>query len=93
MVAAGQRAVPDSPVPISTQLRQRLADLVATATGGEVESAEVMAGQFTLPALGVTSVAYLRLIDAVEREFGVELDPARRMGTLDDLVAQVEAGK
>ncbi len=83
--------MPDSAVPISTQLRQRLADLVAVATDGEVGSADVLGGQFTLRDLGVSSVAHMRVIDAVDREFGVELDPGR-MDTLDDLVAQVEAG-
>jgi acyl carrier protein len=92
MVARTRRAVPDSAVPISTQLRQRLADLLAAATDGEVESGEVLTGQFTLPELGVSSLGYLRLIDAVEREFSVELDPDRGMSTLDELVAQVEAG-
>lgn len=70
------------------QLRHRLAELVATATDGEVEAAEVLAGRATLPELGVTSLGYLRLIDAVEREFGIDLEPDG-LDTLDDLVRRV----
>lgn len=90
MVAVVRTTVPCSVVPISTQLRARLADLVAAATDGEVSAGEVLAGEFTLPELGVTSLGYLRLFDAVEREFGAELDPGRPIGTLDDLAAQIE---
>ncbi|MBN6052377.1 acyl carrier protein [Nonomuraea sp. RK-328] len=70
------------------ELRERLASLVAEATDGEVEAAEVLAGPARLTDLGVTSLGFLRLIDAVETEFGVEIDPAD-FGTLDDLVRDV----
>lgn len=67
------------------ELRGRLAEMVVTATDGEVEAAEVLAGQARLADLGVTSLGYLRLIDAVEAEFGVELDLAAT-DSLDELV-------
>jgi acyl carrier protein len=70
------------------ELRGRLAEMVAKATDGEVEAAEVLAGQAKLADLGVTSLGYLRLIDAVESEFGVELDLASA-DSLDDLVDYV----
>jgi len=61
---------------------RRLADLVREATDGQV-AADEAAGAASLTLLGVGSLARLRLLDAVEREFGtvvdVEDDP-----TLDD---------
>ncbi|MFI6599986.1 acyl carrier protein [Nonomuraea sp. NPDC050536] len=68
------------------ELRERLANMIAKATDGEVEPADVLAGQARLADLGVTSLAFLRLIDLVEAEFGVELDPAA-LGSLDELAA------
>ncbi|WP_214321299.1 acyl carrier protein [Nonomuraea sediminis] len=68
------------------ELRERLADMIAKATDGEVEPFDVLAGQARLTDLGVTSLAFLRLIDLVEAEFGVELDPAA-LDSLDELAA------
>jgi acyl carrier protein len=70
------------------ELHERLAGMIAEAADGAVDPAEVMAGQSRLSDLGVTSLAYLRLIDAVEAEFGVELDPAA-LDSLDELVDYV----
>jgi acyl carrier protein len=54
-------------------VRDRLAGLVAAACDGEVTAAEAAAAP-SLALIGVNSLASLRLIDAVEREFGVVLD-------------------
>jgi acyl carrier protein len=54
-------------------IRQRLAVLVSEATDGEITAAEAVAAP-SLALLGVNSLATLRLIDAVETEFGVALD-------------------
>ncbi|MEQ4721521.1 acyl carrier protein [Nonomuraea sp. B19D2] len=70
------------------ELHERLAGMIAKAADGAVDPAEVLAGQARLSDLGVTSLAYLRLIDAVEAEFGVELDPAA-VDSLDALVDYV----
>ncbi|MEV0235476.1 acyl carrier protein [Nonomuraea sp. NPDC050786] len=70
------------------ELRERLADMIAKAADGAVDPGEVLSGRARLSDLGVTSLAYLRLIDAVEAEFGVELDPAA-VDNLDALVDYV----
>ena len=56
-------------------IRQRLAVLVAEACDGEITPAEAAAAH-SLALMGVNSLATLRLIDSVEREFGVALDLA-----------------
>ena len=55
-------------------LRERLAELVAQASDGEISAAEALAEPRSLTMLGLTSLGHLRLIDAVEREFAVALD-------------------
>ncbi|GAA4081619.1 phosphopantetheine-binding protein [Nonomuraea sp. NPDC050663] len=73
-------------------LRERIAELVSQASGGELEAAEVLAADCPLPALGVTSLVYIRLLDAIELEYGVDLDAeAGWLDTLDGLVASLEA--
>jgi acyl carrier protein len=75
----------------TTEPRQRIAELVSAATGGEVPVADLLAGG-SLVALGVDSLGLLRLVDALELEYGVEVDlqaPGRGLDTLDDLVALV----
>ena len=68
-----------------TGLRTALARLVAEASDGQVTAAEALGGAATLPALGVNSLAYLRLIDAVETEYGVSLDLDGDLSYLDTL--------
>ncbi|MEV5617148.1 acyl carrier protein [Streptomyces bacillaris] len=73
-------------------LRGRVAALVAGATDGEVTEAEILAAGGSLTALGVTSLAFLRLIDTVEDEFGIILDldgPFRLLDDLDGLVDHI----
>ncbi|MBP2325821.1 acyl carrier protein [Kibdelosporangium banguiense] len=73
----------------SGEVRRRVAQLVELATDGDVESGDVLAGRASLPDLGVTSLGYLRLIDALEREFGVDIDTMAPLATLDDVVGQL----
>jgi len=75
-----------------TGLREDLARLVAEASEGQVSADEALAGDATLPALGVSSLVYLRLIDAVETEYGVSLDldgDLSYLDTLDGLARQL----
>ncbi|WP_207621047.1 acyl carrier protein [Streptosporangium minutum] len=55
-------------------LAARLAGMISTACDGRLTSEEILASGASLSALGVTSLALLRLIDAVEDEFDVALD-------------------
>jgi acyl carrier protein len=55
-------------------LHHRLARLVATAAGDAELTPDVVLTAPSLVLLGVNSLSTLRIIDAVEREFGVVLD-------------------
>lgn len=54
--------------------RTRLADMIAEISDGQIRAEDVLAGGHSLSALGLTSLARIRLIDAVEDTFGVEVD-------------------
>ena len=67
-------------------LAQRLAQLVAVASDGQVTAAEALAAGVPLSALGFTSLFQLRLVDAVEREFQVAIDLSPEgLAALDDV--------
>lgn len=55
------------------RIRSMLADMIADASDGEVSAAQALAGDHSLAALGLTSLALIRLIDAIEDTFGVDL--------------------
>ncbi|GAB2957865.1 hypothetical protein GCM10027280_53260 [Micromonospora polyrhachis] len=80
---------------ITEELRQRVAELISTATGGQVPVADLLAGG-SMVALGVDSLGLLRLVDAIELEYDVEVEfdgPGGRLGTLDDIVAVLTAAR
>jgi acyl carrier protein len=62
-------------------IRLRVAELVERCTDGTVTVADGLAAEVPLTALGLDSLGLLRLLDAVEAEFGVELDA----GALDSV--------
>ncbi|MEU4701660.1 acyl carrier protein [Nonomuraea dietziae] len=77
-----------------SRVRRRVAELVSRATDGELEVEEIMAADCSLTALGVGSLAFLRLIDALEEEYGVQIDlaaPAGALDSLDEIVAHLGA--
>ncbi len=78
---------------MSADLRGRVATMVSSATDGEVSTDEILAGGGSLAALGVGSLAVLRLIDAVDDELGVQLDldaPGTHLDDFDDLVRTIQ---
>lgn len=64
-------------------LQTQVAALVEAASDGDVRRSDVMAPGASLSAAGLGSLGFLRLIDAIEREFGVEIDPDGDFSELD----------
>ncbi|MET8699592.1 phosphopantetheine-binding protein [Kitasatospora sp. NPDC058032] len=73
-------------------VRARLAELVSAATDGQLTVAELLASEESLTALGVSSLALLRLADSLEEEFEVLIDlgdPALHAEGLTALAARL----
>jgi acyl carrier protein len=67
-------------------IKQRLADLVAQASDNAVTAQEALRSEVPLTALGLTSIGQMRLVDAIEAEFGVEVELTDDgLAMLDDL--------
>ncbi|GLH98151.1 acyl carrier protein [Phytohabitans aurantiacus] len=75
-----------------SELRQSVATLISEATAGAVPATEALAGGVALYDLGLDSLGWLRLIDAVESAYGVELDLGTtdlRSLTIDQIIAHL----
>ncbi|MCW6004198.1 acyl carrier protein [Micromonospora sp. CPCC 205371] len=68
-------------------LRHELAALVAEASDGQISVAEALAESESLGLLGLTSMGYVRLIQAVERRYGVAVEVDDALSTLDTVPA------
>ncbi|WP_055590623.1 acyl carrier protein [Peterkaempfera griseoplana] len=69
-------------------IRTRLAELVEESSDGVIPAELARTGGTSLSALGLTSLSRMRLVDAVEAEYDVEIDlDAEGWGLLDDLDA------
>ncbi|MBB3731473.1 acyl carrier protein [Nonomuraea dietziae] len=67
-------------------IKERLAELVEESSDGALTAQEALRATVPLTALGLTSVGQMRLIDAIESEFGVEVDLTEDgLELLDDL--------
>ncbi|MEU1090247.1 phosphopantetheine-binding protein [Streptomyces sp. NPDC005576] len=78
----------------ATGTRARLAALIREAMDGQIGTTELLGSRATLTEVGVTSLGLLRLADALEEEFGVEVDladPSFYRETVDTLAARVDA--
>lgn len=75
---------------MNPDLNQRLAELVHGATAGAVGVADALTGT-SLRDLGLDSLGALRLIDAIDLEYGVEIDLGHAPGldTLDAISRMV----
>ncbi len=69
----------------TVRLRTTLADMIADASDGEITAEQALAGDHSLAALGLTSLALIRLIDAIEDSFGVDLDPGADPSSFDSV--------
>ena len=80
----GGAATPDA-------VRQRVAELVEAASDGAVPAGEALAPDASLTALGLGSLGFLRLLDAIESAYGVEVEAGHggRLDTVDQLVDRV----
>ncbi len=74
-------------------LRQRLADLMTAATDGDVPAGAMVVAGASLTDLGVGSLGFLRFLDAVEDEFGVDVadDDDELPDTIDTFVDRLLA--
>lgn len=69
-------------------LRARLVSLVIEAGGGAFTEQELATAGGSLRSVNYSSLSFMRLIDAIENEFGVFVDPdadIERFATLDGL--------
>jgi acyl carrier protein len=71
-------------------LQQDLAALVAQASDGQITVADALAEPESLGQLGLTSIGYVRLIQAVELRYGVTVEPDDDISTLDTVRALAE---
>ncbi|GII89885.1 acyl carrier protein [Sinosporangium siamense] len=72
---------------MNRSLNEHVAQLVSEASDGAVTPDEALSASVPLPALGVTSLAQMRLIDALEREYGVEVDLGTDVSHLESVAA------
>lgn len=70
-------------------LRHALAAMVADASDGDVTAEQVLAADCPLRALGITSITQIRLVDAIEDTFGIDIDLAMidRLDTMVEFLA------
>lgn len=68
-----------------TTLPQQVAALVHTASDNEISAAQALVDGASLISLGLGSLGFLRLVDAVEQTYGVELDLAEGFVALDQV--------
>lgn len=78
-----------------TDLRGRLVRLIVESSDRDLSADDLAHGPGSLSTLGYSSLSYLRLIDAIENELGVYIDPEADMelfSTVDTILGLVVAG-
>lgn len=82
--------------PEQEAVRARLVRLVVESGDGNFTADELAKAGGSLQALGYSSLSYIRLLDAIENELGVYVDPDQdidRFVTVDDLLAVVDESR
>jgi acyl carrier protein len=78
-------------------IKERLAELVAESSDGAITAEQALAGGVPLTDLGLSSLSRMRLIDAVEDEYGVEIELDDTgwdlVDNLDNLATHLTAGR
>ncbi|WP_406140109.1 hypothetical protein [Streptomyces sp. NBC_01089] len=76
----------------ATDLRSRLIRIVIESADGELTNGDLAKADYSLLALNYSSLSYMRLIDAVENDLGVYLDPEAdtdRFATVDGILGLI----
>ncbi|MFJ2773882.1 hypothetical protein [Streptomyces sp. NPDC087300] len=76
----------------STDLRGQLMRLVIDSGDGELSLADLEKAEYSLTALNYSSLSYMRLIDAIENDLGVYLDPeadTERFSSVDGILGLI----
>ncbi len=79
----------------NSSLRTRILDLAIASGDGSFSAEELASANYSLRDIGYTSLSYMRLIDSIENEVGVYLDPEAPIEyfeTIDSITALVVAG-
>ncbi|MFF0699781.1 hypothetical protein [Streptomyces tendae] len=74
------------------QIREGVIRLIISSHEGDISVSDIEAHGGVLEAVNYTSLSYIRLLDAIENEFGAYLDAdegAEALGTVDGIVAAV----
>ncbi|GAB3441127.1 acyl carrier protein [Actinophytocola sediminis] len=74
---------------VDTTLREQVEHLVEVATGRVVTVADLRAAAGALDEAGVNSIGYINLLEALDRRYGVVVDPeeaAQHLLTVDSIV-------
>ncbi|MEU6564541.1 acyl carrier protein [Nocardia nova] len=82
------------PQTLTDTLAHAVADLVAQATDGTIDTAAAHRGDQTFAEAGMTSLSFLRLVDALEIAYGIEIDletDLESMRTVPLIVAYLRA--
>ncbi|GLZ29304.1 hypothetical protein Lesp02_14940 [Lentzea sp. NBRC 105346] len=73
-------------------LRARIVRIVVESAEGDLSEQDLVAAGGSLPGVSYSSLSLIRMIDAVENQLGVYLDPdsdSARFETIDSLVELV----
>lgn len=72
---------------VHQDLHHDVAALVAEASDGQITPEEALAESESLALLGLTSIGQVRLIQALERRFGIVIEPDDDLTALDTVRA------
>ncbi|ATE54590.1 hypothetical protein [Actinosynnema pretiosum] len=79
-------------MPVPDDLRGRIARIVIDSAEGDLTPAELSAAGGSLAGVGYSSLSLIRMLDAIENETGVFIDPeedGERVGSVDQLAELV----
>lgn len=82
------------PKAIDEDLRGRIKELIVLASGGAVSIEELEAADGSLEEVGVNSIAYINLMEAMEQTMGVVIDPdedPEYLSSVDSIAAFVQS--